>query len=172
VTLSAIDTPIAPQREIAAFLRLALDAKLATVDEVVRWADSVVLSEARPPAWSIDLALCRTWPLQRVSDALTAASVGAEGDVVRGLLAARLVGAVRRGEFDAQRAIALAWSLPFQKADPEPFDALTRAVFATSECLDGIEKGWMTPKAAATIFREAFEPFAQREWQASVEVEP
>jgi len=167
-----IATPTATHPEIAAFLRLALDAKLATVDEVVRWADSVVLSEARPPAWSIDLALCRTWPLQRISNALTAASVGADGDVVRGLLAARLAGAVRRGELDAQRAIALAWSLPFRKADPEPFDALTRAVFATSECLDGVEEGWMTPEAAAAIFREAFEPFAPREWRASEEVDP
>jgi hypothetical protein len=172
MTPSGIGTPTATHPEIAAFLRLALDAKLATVDEVVRWADSVVLSEARPPNWSIDLALCRTWPLQRVNDALAAASVGADGDVVRWLLAARLAGAVRRGELDAQRAIALAWSLPFQKADLEPFDALTRAVFATSECLDGVEEGWMTPEAAAAIFREAFEPFAPREWRASAEVDP
>jgi len=167
MTTSEIDTSTATHPEIAAFLRLALDAKLATVDEVVRWADSVVLSEARPPSWSIDLALCRTWSRQRVSDALAAVSVGAEGDVVRWLLAARLAGAVLRGELDSQRAIALAWSLPFRKADQEPFDALTRAVFATSECLDGVEEGWMTPAAAAAIFREAFEPFAAREWRAS-----
>lgn len=167
MTTSEIDTSTATHPEIAAFLRLALDAKLATVDEVVRWADSVVLSEARPPAWSIDLALCRTWPLHRVSVALAAVSAGTEGDVVRSLLAARLAGAVLRGELDAQRAIALAWSLPLRKDDQEPFDALTRAVFATCECLDGIEQGWMTRDAAAAIFREAFEPFAPREWRAA-----
>jgi hypothetical protein len=172
MTTSETDTSTATHSEIAAFLRLALDAKLATIDEVVRWADSVVLSEARPPAWSIDLALCRTWPLQRVSDALAAASVGADGDIVRSLLAARLAGAVLRGELDAQRAIALAWSLPLRKDGQEPFDALTRAVFATTECLDGVEEGWMTPAAAAAIFREAFEPFAPREWRASTDVAP
>ena len=167
MTTFEIDTSTATHPEIAAFLRLALDAKLATVDEVVRWADSVVLSAARPPAWSIDLALCRTWTLQRVSVALAAVSAGREGDVVRTLLAARLAGAVLRGELDAQRAIALAWSLPLRKDDQEPFDALTKAVFATCECLDGVEAGWMTRDTAAAIFREAFGPFAPREWRAA-----
>ncbi len=167
MTTFEVDAASATTAERAAFLRLALDAKLATVDEVVRWADSSVLSEARPPEWAIDLALCRTWPLHRISAALATACIDANFDVVRVLLAARLAGTVARGEFDALRAVALAWSLPLVKHDDEPFDAVTGAVFATTEGLDGVEEGWMTRERAAEIFRAAFGPLAPSEWRVA-----
>src|SRR5262245_24349695 len=45
MTTFEVDVSSARRPDLAAFLRFALHAKLATVDEVVRWADEVVLEE-------------------------------------------------------------------------------------------------------------------------------
>jgi hypothetical protein len=55
-----------------------------------------------------------------------------------------------------------------RKSDPGPVDALTRAIFATSDASDGVEKGSTTP-AAQRDFRAAFESFAPREWRGAEE---
>src|SRR5262249_56092172 len=93
-----------------------------------------------PPAWSIDLALCRTWPLHRVSAALSVLSVDADFEVVRRLLAGRLSGAVARGEVAPLRARDLFWSLPIRRLDDGPLDSLTRAVGEIEPMLESVNE--------------------------------
>jgi hypothetical protein len=153
-------------QEVATFLRVALDARLATVDEVVRWADSFVNAEDRPPLWAVELSLCRKWTPQRISDALKALGQESTSDVVRFMLAGRLAGELSRGTVSPRRAMELCWSLPLRRLDG-PMDALTQAVYQIDQALEEVEEGWVAEPMVEAEFRVQIAAFSRFDWTAA-----
>lgn len=104
-------------KEGADFLAAAVEMGAATPDEVVAWADLVILKTGVPDLAICEVALMRKEPRRNIASTLRQVAGNADLHVVRGLLIERLINAHEEGLVTPEQLSKWMYDDAFRDAD-------------------------------------------------------
>jgi hypothetical protein len=108
-----------PTASAADELALALELGLATVDEVIAWADARIAEMESPPYAFIEVAMARRAPTSEIAHLLRTIPGPRDPQAVAMGILGRLGRSVRSGETSARQAASLLYGMSLRDELPE-----------------------------------------------------